>query len=523
MSAQSKCVEEPRNRQWMTLVLLLLFGLSLRLIFYSGFFGSDEVTYTERAVAWLLGDRSIPEYVGANRLGITLPVAAIMSVFGRSEFTANLWSLSCALGELLLVWLIGMRLGGRSLAIAATLLLALTPLHVHYSGRLHADTPVSFFMTLSAAAVLLGRNDKLLGAMISGVAAGFVFWIKPPVVIFSFVIVILMALKRKTTAHYLVWGAGAALVVAMNLAMMWIYAGDPFFVLKAMSKRLDLFVDMRDLDRRPHAYPVWLLADMRFTWLLGWFALLGMVTGCRDANLRPMAINIMTWLIGLVLIFSLWPASLKPFDFIFKQSNYLTMFLAPAALGGGLLISRLRPVTRIVVMTIYGIGGLFLSALLQADIQTFTANARSVPDFIKQEPDATYYVGMVGQMAVDFDNALAARDRSELTRQNVKALVEASSATREVKAIMVLDPISGPHRRDPPLSEISPDMTCWKSVGSIQPSELSTFARLAVWFVRAALKSLPVSTLRAKLDSFMLLEPASVLKLDAQCDAMRDK
>jgi hypothetical protein len=503
-------------------LLVLLLGLCLRLVFFSGFFGSDEVTYTERAVAWLLGDHSIPEYVGANRLGVTLPVAALMGVLGRTEFTANLWSLACSMGELVLVWSIGLRIGGKSLAIPATLLLALTPLHIHYSGRLMADAPVSFFLTLSAAAILLGRNDKLSGPLLSGMAAGFVFWIKPPVVIFSIVMLGLMILERRPLRHYVAWGAAAGTIVALNFAMMWIYAGDPLFILKTMSKRLDLVVTMGAIDKRPHAYLVWLLADMRFTWLLGWFALVGLFVSFRDADLRPSAIKVLLWLTGLILVFSLWPASLKPFDLIFKQSNYMTMFLAPAALAGGFLIGRFSPIVGIAMLALYGLGGIFLAALLQADIQTFTANARAIPTFTKQQPDATYYMGTVGDMSVEFDKVLAAPDLDAMRLSNVKPLAAAAAVRSGEKAVAVVDPISGPHRRDPRISESWPNAKCWTPIGLIQPIELSYLARTAVRIVRALLAAMPVATLRERADSFMSTPPATVFGFEMQCEIARE-
>lgn len=517
-TAQSNYVAGTQMKDWVALSLIFLFALALRIVFFTGFFGSDEVTYTERAVAWLLGDRSIPEYVGANRLGITLPVAAIMGIFGRSEFTANLWSLACAMGELVLVWFVAMRLGGRTLAIAATLLLAMTPLHIHYSGRLMADIPVSFFMTLSAAAILLGRNDRYWGAVISGAAAGCVFWIKPPVVIFTLAILALMMLERRPLRHYLVWGFAAACVVAMNFAMMWIYAGDPFFILKAMSSRLGLVVAMDDIDKRAHAYLVWLFVDMRFTWLLGWFALLGLFLGYRQVELRLSTLKVLVWLSSLILVFSLWPASLKPIDLIFKQSNYMTLFLAPATISGGLLVSLSKPFARAAMMITYCAGGLFFAALQQADIQTFSANARAMPDFIKQQPDSTFYIGTAGRMAVSFEKVLTANNLDDMRSGNIKPLSEASLASVGEPAMIILDPISGPYRRDLRISEDWPNAKCWRPAGTIHPDELGFMARTAVWFVRATLSALPIAALQTRAQSFMAMPPVFVLKIDTQCE-----
>jgi hypothetical protein len=225
---------------------------------------------------------------------------------------------------------------------------------------------------------------------------------------------------------------------------------------------------------------------------------------------------------GLILVFSLWPASIRPFDLIFKQSNYMTMFLAPAALAGGFLICRLKPKIRAAMLVLYGFGGVFLAALLQADIQTFTANARAIPTFIKQHPDAIYYLGAVGDMSVEFDKVLTAESLATMQSSNIKPLAEAAAVRVGEKAVAVVDPISGPHRRDPRISASWPNADCWKPVGFIQPIELSFFARTAVWIVRTVLAVLPVDLLRERADSFMSVPPATVFAFELNCDELRE-
>lgn len=503
-----------------TLLVILLGALWLRLVFYAGFFGSDDTTYVERAVAWSLGDHSIPEYIGANRLGITLPVAGLIALLGCHEFTANLWSLLCSLGELALVWHIGMRFGGRRLATLSTLLLALTPLHIHYAGRMMADSPLCFFMTLSAASILAGRNDDWRGTAVSGLAAGGVFWIKPPVAIFSLVILALMIFERRSLRHYLIWGCAAATIVLGNLVMMWLYAGDPLFILKAMSKRLAVIVSVGNEDKRPYTYLLWLLADLRFTWLLGWLSVFGVFFGLRDVQMRAATARFFIWSGGLVLVFSLWPASVFPLKLIFKQSNYMTMFLAPLALAGGVFLNRLASRYRIAVMLVFGAGGLFLAALLQADIQSFTANARVLPNLVKHHPDTTFYLGSTGGAAVDFDRALTAANLGDLRPANVKALAEGSKARRGEPAIAVFDPVSGPHRRDPAGTDGWPNATCWLPYDEhLSSAPLSWPGDLAVRVVRLSLRAIPNATLNSYADHFMASMPMVILRLDPGCEA----
>lgn len=503
---------------WLDLVAVLALAWALRLWLYTGFFGSDEVTYTARAAGWLLGDRGIPEYVGANRLGITWPVAGLMAVLGRNEFSANLWSLICSLGEIGLVWAVGLRLGGRSLAVAASLLLALTPLHIHLAGRMMADAPVALFVTLSAAALLLSSREGATGAFFSGLAVGLVYWVKPPVAICAIVPLLLLVVDRRPLVHFVVWGAALLAVVGLHFATMAYYTGDALFMLRVLRKGMGLLDTVSGLDERAHAYLVWWLADMRFTWLLGWFSLVGAIVALGSKDQRSVALRITLWWCGLLALFSLWPASFQPLRLIFKQPNYMALFLAPAALAGALLLVRLSSSVRAGALVVYTAGSIGLGALLQADIQTFSANARATAALAARQNEGTYYLGVTGRMAVELDAALRAPDLERLAIPHVKSLADAGTA-KAAPAIAVLDPIAGPHRGDPTQIAAWPNASCWDAVGSLPPQPLAAPARMAVLAVREVLSALPHDGLNAKAAHFMATPPAQVYRLKPGCRA----
>ncbi|MDQ6771097.1 MAG: hypothetical protein M3Z54_14040, partial [Gemmatimonadota bacterium] len=55
---------------WTLLALMVAMACVVRLVFYTGAMGSDDVIYTEAAVAILHGDWAASNYVGALRYGI---------------------------------------------------------------------------------------------------------------------------------------------------------------------------------------------------------------------------------------------------------------------------------------------------------------------------------------------------------------------------------------------------------------------------------------------------------------------
>lgn len=137
---------------------LLLAALALRRHFFTGCFGSDEVTYTEQALAIAQGHWARSDYIGAVRLGVSLPVGFLFWLLGRSEFVANLWSLLCSLGEIALVHLIagtGSGRAGRRPVLALGFAPA-RPLCRPPDGR---DPPLAFFISLSFFALFEGDRS----------------------------------------------------------------------------------------------------------------------------------------------------------------------------------------------------------------------------------------------------------------------------------------------------------------------------------------------------------------------------
>ena len=126
------------REDWLALTGVVILALALRVLFYTGFFGSDEVTYVETAANIAVGDWRASSYIGATRYGMNLPVAMFIYLFGLSEASANLWSILCSVGEVAIVFIIARWLWSTRVAVVSALLLALLPLHVHFAGRMMA-------------------------------------------------------------------------------------------------------------------------------------------------------------------------------------------------------------------------------------------------------------------------------------------------------------------------------------------------------------------------------------------------
>ncbi len=125
-------------------------------------FNTDEGRYAEIPREMLAGgDWVIPHLNGVAY--IEKPplqywvTAASLRVFGDDEFAARLYTGLCALGTLLVVWVLADRLWGRDAAWRSVAVLVSMLLFVVMGQLLTLDMSLTFYLTLSLAAFLLAQ------------------------------------------------------------------------------------------------------------------------------------------------------------------------------------------------------------------------------------------------------------------------------------------------------------------------------------------------------------------------------
>jgi hypothetical protein len=135
----------------------------------------------------------------------------------------------------------------------------------------------------------------------------------------------------------------------------------------------------------PLFYCRYLFFDVRHTWLLAYLALAAGYLFARGdlvaTNERHFGVYAAIWLLGLLGIFSFIPVSFVPLRFVMKQSNYMTIFLAPLAIVGAFGLSRMGRWMRAGLMTAFVAGGIALAALAQQDMRAFMARGQAAEAF----------------------------------------------------------------------------------------------------------------------------------------------
>lgn len=485
------------------MLAVMVVAVLMRWLGYTGFFGSDEVTYTERAFLITRGDWTVDEYVGANRLGVNLPVAGFAALFGRTEFAAALWSLVCSLGEVALVTWAGFRLFGARVGLLAGLLLASMPTHIHFAGRLMADAPLALLITASFVFFYEGERRRWpLGWFLAGLCAGLSFWVKPVTLFVFGVFVFWPLVARRIDWGWLWMPVGTAVAMAANGLLFWALTGRFFYIFEVMHERrtsgyLEAGAAAGEIAADPHFYLVYLFAKVYHTGLVGWLALAGMAWlllaprrsasgpgGGGDEGLA--ARFLLFWALGLLLILSVLPVGFNPLMFVPKQTNYMLIFVAPLALLAAVALAGLAAYASRLAALVTGAAiaaGLLLALLLQGAVAVFTANSLATLELAQAQPQARLYVMSNAFRAAQFQQLVGGPDLLSRVRPLSEWKRGAAAATlpEPAERLAVIDPESFDWDGDKPFPKPDAVPACWQRVSELRGEPAGAGVALARW------------------------------------------
>lgn len=477
---------------WVEWAGLMALAITIRALFYTGFFGSDEVTYTSVAAAIATGDWSVSRYIGAIRYGVNLPTAAFIQFFGQNEFAAALWSMLCSLGEISLVVLLGTRLIGLRTAILAGFVLALLPLHVHYAGRMMADAPLALFITASFLLFWYGeKTGARTSLFMAGIAAGTVFWIKEATIFYLLVFLAYPLFFRRWSWHWLWMMLGFVLMIGGNLVFFWHLTGDPLYVAHILQSRVGSgYLSADSIFTSPVYYFKYLFLKIWHTWLMPYFALMALALWwSKRRNLNPeqqSGLRYLSWWGGgLIAVLSLYVVNWSPLTFIPKQVNYMLIFAAPLALLAGVALAALRGRVLVWVLAAYALPAVALATLEQISIQKFTANSRAVVEFARANPDALIHGSTNAVRAANFHNLVHPHQPKVAVLSIGQNLLDpmSSTSTPDLRRYAVIDEETIKWADKEAIRSLAQVPPCWRRFGTLAHPEDGNGigVRLTMW------------------------------------------
>lgn len=492
------------------LVSILGLALIVRLLAYNGAFGSDDGVYFAKAIDVAQGVWKPSNYNGALRYGFNIPAGLFVWLFGASALTVNIWPLLCSLIEVAAVYGVAVSIMNRSAGVFAAVLLASAPLHIAVATRMHADSVVSMFVTISYALLWFGwrrRSWALLFAC--GLAMGGIFWTKELVAVTWLAFLPMLWLFRGRWRETLPVVGGVILMLLLHGVLMALLNGHPLHLVNTVLRAVKSnFIDQQLGEDAAGYYLRYLFVNLRHTGLLGLLGIVSVWTLSRrmavTRNLQAGGFFILAWLLGLLLVLSVFPVSIAPLRFVMKQSNYITLFLGPLALLAGLGLAAVpwRPAYAVASSSV--VFGVLLGFLQQADYRAFTANSKALADWAVDNPGGLF-VGStnnssMGQLWFKLQHPNAPHGAiMSFTDVTERSAEFAANRARSDSLYAVLDRqtmnwVSGP-------APVTAALPCWQLVQRLKPTDLALGNQFAATLSQAALNmaawNVPVATLAA--------------------------
>lgn len=224
-----------QKHEW-TFAFILGLGLAVRLYVGGGVTAADDASMVELAARWLDEGPYLPDSHYSTRVGMTLPLALVFSVFGYGEVQVALLPLACSLISITLAYLFTRHLFDRNTALIAAASIAVFPLDALYGSRFYPD---SIFGSISALAIYLiwrapHKPKTLTWALLGGLIWGYAYLIKVEAFFLGFALLTLF-FKREYFVAVVIASVACLSVVLLENLVYWSVAGQFLYRLAAIS------------------------------------------------------------------------------------------------------------------------------------------------------------------------------------------------------------------------------------------------------------------------------------------------
>jgi 4-amino-4-deoxy-L-arabinose transferase-like glycosyltransferase len=217
------------------LAAIVVLALGLRLMFFTGFVGSDDSVYMEAAVDLAERGRWVGQDLASSRLGFVAASAAGIKVFGLNEFGAVSVSLVASLATVVLVYLLGRLYFDERAGLLAAAIFAFYPLNIVFSTILVPETLLSCLMAAGLLAYAAGDRPRPLSLAASvgaGALFGLAYLVKEPAVLLLGALgltwMVVLVRQRRIEKAWVAVVIGFTLIVAAEVLMRYLTTGTPF-------------------------------------------------------------------------------------------------------------------------------------------------------------------------------------------------------------------------------------------------------------------------------------------------------
>jgi 4-amino-4-deoxy-L-arabinose transferase-like glycosyltransferase len=363
-----KALDDAQSRHHkIVFVILLFFALGVRVLFFQGYDHSDPRHYSLLADELSRGVLHIPHMpedtappVFYVRLGVYVPVAALIKLFGLSEIVLVAYPFAISLLSCVLAYLFARKLFSPLEGLIAFALFALLPYDVKIASILVPDAVAAFWANLAlyllwravdAASLKAGSVLAILGGLLFGLS-----WLCKEAVVYlvPFVIVLVLfgegSFSLKWRLSLLVSLAiGSLFVLGGEFFLYSVKTGDALYRLHETERNYMVtsayFFDSTSpffgweeggywkavLKRILYTGPLQIFLSETFLYLPS-LALLGVAWGAFVGVRRHVHSMVLIWLAILVFMFNFMTSSLDSYKPLILHSRYLYPILLPSVI-----------------------------------------------------------------------------------------------------------------------------------------------------------------------------------------------
>lgn len=258
------------NNKYLLLVIISIIAIVLDLLFYTGFYGSDDKSYI--LFAHELANGNIPiqsgdlgEFIsssgqsidfGALRFAYTLPLSLIYYITGGNLFALNFLNILLHIGIILVTFRIGEVIEDARVGIFGSFIVGISPVFYVFSGMVLPDNSEVFWLFLSLLYILsIQKNINsagktsfrkiLIRCFISGLFLGLSYSSKLSALIMLvpigiYILTIPQKLFSKQTLQLVLsFGTGFVLIIVVETIII-------YFIFDELLSRYEIIAGMKD-------------------------------------------------------------------------------------------------------------------------------------------------------------------------------------------------------------------------------------------------------------------------------------
>jgi hypothetical protein len=355
--SQGKSTRLLQNKTGWLLFFILLFGLVLRMMFFSGMGTSDDLAYSAYAANIEKGIDPDSVLTLSTRLGIIYPTAFSYRLFGISDFSSILFVLLASLAGIILIFYFGKLLVNEKVGLMAAFLLSFFPLDVFYATKLFTDLPSAFFMALGVYVFLYSEiKSKLqygIGYLLSGIFIGVGYLIRESVLLIAIFFAAYIVYKKTIRRKYFLVPLGILIIFIIESLIFMGITGNPLFRHSTSQEYLTKSVidhnyfGRLDFPTGLFHYP-WLFLTNNLLSFFYVFILIGIVYA--GVYKKREAYAMLLWFVPIILYLAFGSSSLTQYVPFKAADRYTSLITTPGILILALFLTEKKDIVKKVVM-----------------------------------------------------------------------------------------------------------------------------------------------------------------------------